>query len=303
MVINGLIGETKAGTSSHQNGGLRRQDHPGDRVGDRPGRGDCHRRGQRRGQGRHPQLFQEPRRSRGRGRSVRQAGAEAGIVQGDVAEEADCRKIAEVAPAWPPRCAGQQAASPSTYNHAKLDALSKEDFLNLYAVNTVGGSRCCALPPRRRPPSAERADDLLDRGRHRGRLVRRLRRVQGALDTMVLSRRRWLRRSALTPCPATSTRAGSGACSAREGRPRARERGEVGAGCRPCGAARHRRRSVVPHLRRGAAPHWRDVAGRRRHAPRLCATGRGKVAPAKAHVERRYFATRVRRGSARRRSG
>ena len=71
---------------------------------------------------------------------VRQAGAEAGIVQGDVAEEADCRKIAEVAARFGRLDAlvNNAGITKHVQNHAKLDALSKEDFLNLYAVNTVG---------------------------------------------------------------------------------------------------------------------------------------------------------------------
>jgi NAD(P)-dependent dehydrogenase (short-subunit alcohol dehydrogenase family) len=72
--------------------------------------------------------------------AVRQAGAEAEIVQGDVAEDADCRRIAEAAARFGRLDAlvNNAGITKHVQNHAKLDALSKEDFLNLYAVNTVG---------------------------------------------------------------------------------------------------------------------------------------------------------------------
>jgi 3-oxoacyl-[acyl-carrier protein] reductase len=72
--------------------------------------------------------------------AVRQAGAEAEIVQGDVAEDADCRSIADAAARFGRLDAlvNNAGITKHVQNHAKLDALSKEDFLNLYAVNTVG---------------------------------------------------------------------------------------------------------------------------------------------------------------------
>ena len=73
-------------------------------------------------------------------RPSRQAGAEAEIVQGDVAEDADCRKIAEAAARFGRLDAlvNNAGITKHVQNHANLDALTKEDFLNLYAVNTVG---------------------------------------------------------------------------------------------------------------------------------------------------------------------
>ena len=73
--------------------------------------------------------------------AVRAAGAEAEIAQGDVAEDADCRKIAAAAARYGRhRCARQQRR----HHQARArttptsTALSKDDFLRLYAVNTVG---------------------------------------------------------------------------------------------------------------------------------------------------------------------
>jgi 3-oxoacyl-[acyl-carrier protein] reductase len=72
--------------------------------------------------------------------AVRAAGAEAHIAQGDVAEDADCRKIAAMAAPYGRldvlvNNAGITKHAPK---HGDLDALSKEDFLQLYAVNTIG---------------------------------------------------------------------------------------------------------------------------------------------------------------------
>jgi 3-oxoacyl-[acyl-carrier protein] reductase len=71
---------------------------------------------------------------------VRAAGAKALVVQGDVAKEADCRKLAAAAmEAW-----GRidilvnNAGTTKFAGHADLDALSAEDFQNIYAVNVIG---------------------------------------------------------------------------------------------------------------------------------------------------------------------
>jgi 3-oxoacyl-[acyl-carrier protein] reductase len=71
---------------------------------------------------------------------VRAAGAEVAIAQGDVSEDADCRRIAEAAAKYG-RLDGlvnNAGITKQVPNHADLDGLSKEDFLRLYAVNTVG---------------------------------------------------------------------------------------------------------------------------------------------------------------------
>lgn len=71
--------------------------------------------------------------------AVRAAGAEAVIVQGDVSEDADCGRIAQaVARFGRLDCLANNAGITKHVPHAKLDGLTKDDFLRLYAVNTVG---------------------------------------------------------------------------------------------------------------------------------------------------------------------
>jgi len=71
---------------------------------------------------------------------VRGAGAEAVIAQGDVAEDDDCRKIADVAARFGrlDALANNAGVTKHVQNHANLDGLSKEDFLRLFSINTVG---------------------------------------------------------------------------------------------------------------------------------------------------------------------
>jgi NAD(P)-dependent dehydrogenase (short-subunit alcohol dehydrogenase family) len=71
--------------------------------------------------------------------AVRAAGAEAVIAQGDVAEDSDCIRIAAAAERLGRvDCLVNNAGITKHVAHAKLDGLSKEDFLRLYAVNVVG---------------------------------------------------------------------------------------------------------------------------------------------------------------------
>jgi NAD(P)-dependent dehydrogenase (short-subunit alcohol dehydrogenase family) len=72
--------------------------------------------------------------------AVRAAGAEAAIAQGDVAEDADCRRIAAAAERFGRLDAlvNNAGITKHAQNHGDLDALSKEDFLRIFAVNTVG---------------------------------------------------------------------------------------------------------------------------------------------------------------------
>ena len=76
-------------------------------------------------------------------------GAEAIVVQGDVASDDDCRKLAQAALDkwgridWLVNNAGTTAFA----NHADLDALQAEDFHRIYGVNVVGSYqmvRACA---------------------------------------------------------------------------------------------------------------------------------------------------------------
>lgn len=73
-------------------------------------------------------------------RLVRAEGAEAVVIQGDVASDADCRRIAEAARPYGRIDALFNNAGTTKFanNHADLDAVSGEDFLRLYAVNVVG---------------------------------------------------------------------------------------------------------------------------------------------------------------------
>ena len=72
--------------------------------------------------------------------AVRSAGAEVAIAQGDVSEDADCRRIAAAAQRFGRLDAlvNNAGITKHAQNHGDLDALSKEDFLRIFAVNTVG---------------------------------------------------------------------------------------------------------------------------------------------------------------------
>lgn len=72
--------------------------------------------------------------------AVRAAGAEATIAQGDVGEDADCRKIAEAASRYGrvDALVNNAGITKHVSNHADLDGLSKEDFLRIFAINSVG---------------------------------------------------------------------------------------------------------------------------------------------------------------------
>jgi len=73
-------------------------------------------------------------------RQVEAHGAQAVLVQGDVAVDADCRRIAAAAEPFGRIDALFNNAGVTTFapNHADLDAVSAEDFLRLYGVNVVG---------------------------------------------------------------------------------------------------------------------------------------------------------------------
>ena len=72
-------------------------------------------------------------------RRVKAAGAKAVLVQGDVADDADCRKIAAAAEPFGRIDALFNNAGTTTFAaHGDMDKVSAEDFLRLYAVNVVG---------------------------------------------------------------------------------------------------------------------------------------------------------------------
>jgi NAD(P)-dependent dehydrogenase (short-subunit alcohol dehydrogenase family) len=72
--------------------------------------------------------------------AVRAAGADVEIAQGDVAEDADCRKVAGAAARFGRLdvLVNNAGVTKHVQNHADLDGLSKEDFLRLLSVNVVG---------------------------------------------------------------------------------------------------------------------------------------------------------------------
>lgn len=69
------------------------------------------------------------------------AGAKTALVQADVAEAEDCRKLAEAASGWGHLdiLVNNAGITRHARDHADLDALSKADFMDIYAVNVVGG--------------------------------------------------------------------------------------------------------------------------------------------------------------------
>ncbi|MFT4253696.1 MAG: SDR family NAD(P)-dependent oxidoreductase [Caulobacter sp.] len=73
-------------------------------------------------------------------RQVEALGARAALVRGDVADDADCRRIVEAAAPSGRIDALFNNAGVTKFapRHADLDAVSAEDFLRLYSVNVVG---------------------------------------------------------------------------------------------------------------------------------------------------------------------
>ncbi|MEO8115672.1 MAG: SDR family NAD(P)-dependent oxidoreductase [Phenylobacterium sp.] len=73
------------------------------------------------------------------GRRVEAHGAKAVLAQGDVAVDADCRRIAAAAEPFGRIDALFNNAGVTRFaNHADLDAVSAQDFMDLYAVNVIG---------------------------------------------------------------------------------------------------------------------------------------------------------------------
>lgn len=72
--------------------------------------------------------------------ACRQAGSEALVVQANVANDADCRRLVDLTlDKW--GCIGglvNNAGTTKFVNHADLDGLSSEDFLSIYATNVIG---------------------------------------------------------------------------------------------------------------------------------------------------------------------
>ena len=73
-------------------------------------------------------------------RLAQAAGARSVVVQGDVAQDEDCRRIAAAATPYGRIDALFNNAGTTKFaaDHAALDAISADDFLRIYAVNVVG---------------------------------------------------------------------------------------------------------------------------------------------------------------------
>jgi 3-oxoacyl-[acyl-carrier protein] reductase len=74
-------------------------------------------------------------------KAVEAAGAAVRVVQGDVAKDEDCRKLAAAAmDAWKriDILVNNAGTTKFVTNHSDLDALSAEDFQKIYAVNVIG---------------------------------------------------------------------------------------------------------------------------------------------------------------------
>jgi NAD(P)-dependent dehydrogenase (short-subunit alcohol dehydrogenase family) len=71
---------------------------------------------------------------------IRKAGADVVVVQGDVGEDADCKKIVEAAAKFGKidALANNAGITKMAPNHGDLNALSKDDFMRVFAINTVG---------------------------------------------------------------------------------------------------------------------------------------------------------------------
>jgi 3-oxoacyl-[acyl-carrier protein] reductase len=71
---------------------------------------------------------------------IRQAGGRVEVVQGNVANDADCRKLAAAAKAAFGRIdiLINNAGTTKFAGHRDLDALSAQDFADIYAVNVIG---------------------------------------------------------------------------------------------------------------------------------------------------------------------
>ncbi|MBV9045474.1 MAG: glucose 1-dehydrogenase [Alphaproteobacteria bacterium] len=73
--------------------------------------------------------------------TVRALGSEVRVVQGDVASDDDCRRLArEAMNAWGriDMLINNAGTTKFVTNHADLDSLSAEDFARIYAVNVIG---------------------------------------------------------------------------------------------------------------------------------------------------------------------
>jgi 3-oxoacyl-[acyl-carrier protein] reductase len=116
--------------------------HPGDRlgIGARCSDGDCARPRRRRVIVNYRTSAREAEET---GDRCRAANAAVMVVQADVANDVDCRRLAAAASEWGRLdiLINNASATKHVANPADLDALSAEDFQRLYSVNTIGRYR------------------------------------------------------------------------------------------------------------------------------------------------------------------
>ena len=109
-------------------------------------------------------------------------GSDAVLCQGNVADDADCRRMASVALERWGRIDGlvNNAGSSVFASASDLESLSGEDFLNIYAVNVVGAYQMIrAVTPTFRAQGGRRhRQRFLDLGHHRRGQFHRLRGLQ-----------------------------------------------------------------------------------------------------------------------------
>lgn len=93
---------------------------------------------------------------------VREHGAEAVIVQGDVSNDDDCKKIAAAAAPYGRIDAlfNNAGMTKMALDHSDLNAVNAEDFIRLYSVNVVGAFQMTRA-----------ARDLLESGKQAGAVV------------------------------------------------------------------------------------------------------------------------------------
>jgi 3-oxoacyl-[acyl-carrier protein] reductase len=82
--------------------------------------------------------------------AVRAAGAEAVLAQGDVSDDAECRAIAAKAEPFGriDALANNAGVTKFAPAHGDLDALSRDDFERIFAVNVIGPYQMLRAAPR-----------------------------------------------------------------------------------------------------------------------------------------------------------
>ena len=118
--------------------------------------------------------------------ACRDLGGDTVLCKGNVAEDADCRRMAAAALEKWGRIDGlvNNAGSSKFASAADLESLSGEDFLNIYAVNVVGAYQMIpgSNSPTEGPGRGLNRQRLVHFGDYRRRQFHRLRRLQVGLE-------------------------------------------------------------------------------------------------------------------------